>query len=1138
MEYLNPLTLSSKEKELCAHVKRGEIIELGKEDRIQAEVIRRLVLGLPFDQETSLISTIRSFFEEDKISLDSSKTPVGISIKSGIIEGRLDLASALREDGGPVCPLEFDGCHFEQGLSGTHGRFSRLSFKACRFSNPPDRDGRPVPTIDLSGAAIDSDLDMAEIKPERIDRDGERPRGEGNHLWIRAIGARIDGEIDLSGSHLRAPLAPDGLLISEEAADALDLTLAQIEGDLQLINGARCEGRIKFRAARLAGDAWLSGATIENPRGQALLVQGTRIDGFLMLDGCFDDVEKKRPFRKFRCSGMIKLEASEIGRSLWIEDAVVRGGIEAPSLSVRDDLILHAEITGSIDLTGCRIGGSLDISKLNLAETSDCVRFRDGSVGRSLKLARPTADYRLVRARQVALTCIPGLKLVETLWSLPPGVALTDESGEEAKLDRRLVQAAFLVDDQRPRRARIFHLDGHADVLDRAVGRYGHGVTDEAPAFEYARLHGAYVLGGHGFLLIEADKSVSNPVDDFTDAGDSAHPGIWRKLAWAVADDRRRLWHLTVSAEGRRVAVKQDPMPGPSSSAPDPRHFENGLIVRPTRPPATWNEPTDPPWLALDTLDGMEPFQPLPGLTKRMAHHIEANPLLQARFDLDGLTCDLLDDRGGSAWGEHFDRIHMNHFVYRRANWGSAQRKTGSAAEYTNRVLGILADWLWRGRDGAFAERLRGDASYLEPWQVRRNWIYRQFGSPILPHLISISRFRFGEQAYRPQPFEQAILVARAEGREDFAVRFEMMKSHNEWRFFKERGRWWLGPIAITLASLWLFLRGGSPFWTALAWAVTLAMMVGVSRISDALKEGGGWRRGLLRAFAVIVPGAALLVGSIWLAIALGPVRWAVLPFLAMVAALLWLNQAGAWVREGISGWWPRRIAREFVFYVPALLLLIFDWWPHPFHYLVSFLFYAGIRSAGSLANLVMWWGFGYLRRPTRAIASLLLAFCLGWWGVDQAATRNMLVINAAPTATLAASDSNLSGADGVEHARVMGSPLVPENPGFVRELSCVHELSKPLYALDVLIPLVDLNEEGRCEVRRIPDHDLEIVDPDDKSWSVLWQAVPRLPLDDNRFWWWAKAIYAVLGWILVSLSILTFAQVNKVHAEPPHEHK
>jgi len=34
------------------------------------------------------------------------------------------------------------------------------------------------------------------------------------------------------------------------------------------------------------------------------------------------------------------------------------------------------------------------------------------------------------------------------------------------------------------------------------------------------------------------------------------------------------------------------------------------------------------------------------------------------------------------------------------------------------------------------------------------------------------------------------------------------------------------------------------------------------------------------------------------------------------------------------------------------------------------------------------------------------------------------------------------------------------------------------------------------------------------------------------------KALYAIAGWFIVSLSILTFAQVNKTHAEPPTEHK
>jgi len=69
----------------------------------------------------------------------------------------------------------------------------------------------------------------------------------------------------------------------------------------------------------------------------------------------------------------------------------------------------------------------------------------------------------------------------------------------------------------------------------------------------------------------------------------------------------------------------------------------------------------------------------------------------------------------------------------------------------------------------------------------------------------------------------------------------------------------------------------------------------------------------------------------------------------------------------------------------------------------------------------------------------------------------------------------------------------------------CNLNVSSLLYALDVFIPLIDLDQESRCTVR---------------------DANPTAGHDDYFWWRFAKAVYELLGWVVTSLVILTITGV------------
>jgi hypothetical protein len=496
-------------------------------------------------------------------------------------------------------------------------------------------------------------------------------------------------------------------------------------------------------------------------------------------------------------------------------------------------------------------------------------------------------------------------------------------------------------------------------------------------------------------------------------------------------------------------------------------------------------------WVMRQALDAMARVRKidLPTLQKRLRPHLSSGFSTHGEVDLENLSCTTLDDRDGRLWGSPA-RINMNHFVYRQAvsECDEEARRRPTDARFGDWLSKFAADWLWP-RGWRFPEWLRDRPIHLKPWEERRNWIYRQFrGVGPAP---SVARHPVSELEYQPQPFEQAIRVARSDGQEDFAVNFEMLKHRIEWRHFNDLRRWPLAALAIFMAAAWLLYQGGKPAPVLITLVVTWGLMLWVSPIHHAL---------------------------------------------------------GKKLRPP----WPWRIANG-LFWLPALLLFLSLWLWQPFYFIIAFLIYAAIRWISVFSHAVMRFGFGYLRRPVRAIGTLILAFLAGWLGVHLANVRNMLVINAEAVAELAGPEPLATYPPG--HAlRPSGRPQanpIPilmgsetEKPGapLVRELSCTPILSEPLYALDVLIPIVDLGEESRCDIRRVhedeggnetggappPEAAKTDMDPGKMGWLRLAEKMPRMTLGNRRFWWWLKAFYAIAGWIIVSLALLTFTQVNR----------
>jgi hypothetical protein len=1059
-------------EELCNSVRAGKAWDADGAT-IEADDIVRLVLSLPL-----------------RPGEKPCPTPAGIQLNRARIKGRIELDNATLSSDGAVCAIVLRECWFHGGFSGAHGHFSRLCFRDSVFidGGAKGQDKRPLPTINLIGARLERSLALR----------GIRPHAETDYLWIRAPGARIAGVLDLSCAHLRAPFEQGCRKLCDLPVAALDLAGADIGGDAYFFNGVRCEGSIYARAVHVRGNLWLSGATLE-PRGgdsTLLFLQRARIDGTLSADRRPDHSSKTGPCRDFICAGDISLRAATIQGDLFLKRSAIGGKTNLLDITIGKDFTFDASVRDEIDLTGCRVGASLVLSRLRTGVTPGGIKLKDGVIGRSLRRKVAPPNLKLLAARREILRCLPGAEFVEALWA--------DRKGKETEL----VQTGFLITEDD-----VFVLDGFASGFNEVLKKIPYAIDDKPCAEEFLRLYGTYARGEAAFPIVGSRAELDAFPFVKPEPGPDGKPtpiddGLFPIDISVVADGftmkagtlhngslvRCRL-HLN-KEKGLKVVNFGQIRDGPPLLGQP--CFEGHALYHPAlddigRKKAVAGRT----WVTAPTLAGLAdvPADELAALSARLRPAVLARYELAGSIDLGNLRCETLDDGGGRLWGPAA-QIEMNHFVYQQSGW-DRRPESSTSRRLSNMVLRWIDDWLWPSclRLPAW---LRKRVRFREPWQTRLRWIYQQFDPKRRP--ANILRYDIRDREYRPQPLEQAIHAARAEGREDFAVHFEMRKYLVEWRHFNRMMRWPLAFLGLGMAAFWLLAHGGSWTLTGLTGLLTAIMMIFASRI-DAVVH-----------------------------------KWFECPPV-------------------------RRALSEIAFYFPTLLILLpFEWADHPFHYIVALLIYIAIRSLSNFSHLLMRFGFGYLRRPARAICTLMLAFLIGWYGVGLAKDRGMLVIAAEPVATIAAPEGNRLA---LNEAWVMGSGSAEGTPALVRDISCDHELSEPLYALDILIPLIDLQEESRCEIRRLeapppaqPESNSATSaqgpaaqghriqgQPErrplaEMSIGELWQALPNQAFDDHRFWWWMKALYAIFGWIIVSLSILTFAQVNKVHAEPPEEHK
>ncbi len=164
----------------------------------------------------------------------------------------------------------------------------------------------------------------------------------------------------------------------------------------------------------------------------------------------------------------------------------------------------------------------------------------------------------------------------------------------------------------------------------------------------------------------------------------------------------------------------------------------------------------------------------------------------------------------------------------------------------------------------------------------------------------------------------------------------------------------------------------------------------------------------------------------------------------------------------------------------------------------------------------LFWVGFDYGLSPRRAFITLTLVWLIGWLGTSYANRTGLLLMSFMPSATVvvdgAAGPTPPHGPPASPATVEPGIALAPRGSA-VGSIACASSISEAIYALDLMIPIIDMRHDARCE--------LTTASPGPHAWYR-----------SASLWNWLKTAYTILGAIVVSLAVLTFSGVLNRHAQ------
>lgn len=183
--------------------------------------------------------------------------------------------------------------------------------------------------------------------------------------------------------------------------------------------------------------------------------------------------------------------------------------------------------------------------------------------------------------------------------------------------------------------------------------------------------------------------------------------------------------------------------------------------------------------------------------------------------------------------------------------------------------------------------------------------------------------------------------------------------------------------------------------------------------------------------------------------------------------------------------------------------------------------------------------GFGY--SSVRASLTILALLMFGWVGSEYAMTHGILRLD--PQAVQSyPRDEEVAEAARVANRQATPAAARADPSGPANDPLKCSGFDAFIYTLDLMLPLIDLHVEEKCTVSlETPLWAMKVPDKINKILALARNPIVPVPQFDTRivyqgpgFWALMRVLYAVIGWVVVSVAILTYSGLlrQKVHPD------
>lgn len=182
---------------------------------------------------------------------------------------------------------------------------------------------------------------------------------------------------------------------------------------------------------------------------------------------------------------------------------------------------------------------------------------------------------------------------------------------------------------------------------------------------------------------------------------------------------------------------------------------------------------------------------------------------------------------------------------------------------------------------------------------------------------------------------------------------------------------------------------------------------------------------------------------------------------------------------------------------------------------------------------------FDYGLSIQKALVTFFLYWSIGVIWIFILNTDGHLVVDSTPTATYISAK-----ADPIKQEESYSFGTLKQNKNNVEgQVPCGKVIHPTIYALDLMIPLIDHRQEFRCMVRtdypKSQNEDIKsTISYNPFDFKIKPFNFTLKPIQDFMGSFWSNfllfinAVYTILGWIITSLLILTFTRISRRHID------